>query len=225
MKTIVLAGGRGRRMGALTDTKPKPLVEVNNKPILEHAISYALEAGIDDYLINVGYLGQQIKDYFGDGADLGVRISYFEAEGKGPESVILSARKYLNGSDAFCFCGDNILFPWQIKKIVSFNNLMAADATFTIETGEPETLKRVKLDSISGEYRIISASRDLKDYVLVYNAFMKHDFLDQLDEPLKNKQDMSFAYAMDELASKHLIMAADIGYFININQNCLIERK
>ena len=64
MRAIILAGGRGSRLGKLTESRPKPLVEVSGKPILEHLIRNALEAGIREYWVNVGYLGHMIKEYF-----------------------------------------------------------------------------------------------------------------------------------------------------------------
>ena len=211
MRAIILAAGRGSRMGALTESRPKALVDVAGKPILEHLIRNASEAGIHNFLINVGYLGEMIQDHFRDGSQLGVSIEYFESAGKGPESPLFEARKYIEGDYFTCFCGDNILFPWQIELILGIHRERNADATFTIEEGESR--KRVKVEN----GRIVGSSIDIQDPVLVYNMAMRRSFLDVLHERLVEHEDKAFAFAMDYLSKDYHLYIADIGPFININ--------
>jgi dTDP-glucose pyrophosphorylase len=73
---IIMAGGRGERLKPLTDDTPKPLLKVGDKPIIEHNIDRLVSFGIDDLWISVRYLGEQISDYFKDGADKGAVIEY-----------------------------------------------------------------------------------------------------------------------------------------------------
>lgn len=73
---LIMAGGRGERLKPLTDTTPKPLLKVGEKPIIEHNIDRLNTYGIDDVWISVGYLGQQLVDYFRDGSDKALRINY-----------------------------------------------------------------------------------------------------------------------------------------------------
>lgn len=65
MKAMILAAGRGERMRPLTEHTPKPLLKVAGKPLLEYQLERLLAAGIKDVVINIAYLGQQIRDYFG----------------------------------------------------------------------------------------------------------------------------------------------------------------
>ena len=76
MKAMILAAGRGERMRPLTDHIPKPLLEVAGKSLIEHRIHHLRAAGIQDLVINVGYLGEQIQARFGDGRAFGVQIRY-----------------------------------------------------------------------------------------------------------------------------------------------------
>ena len=91
MKAVILAAGKGKRMGDLTASLPKPMVEVEGKPVLQHIIEGLRdEAGIRDFFIIIGWCGHVISDYFGDGSQWGVRISYGEQKvqdgtGKAPE--------------------------------------------------------------------------------------------------------------------------------------------
>jgi dTDP-glucose pyrophosphorylase len=76
LDVVIMAGGRGQRLSPLTDTKPKPLIPVGNKPIIEHNIDRLVSFGVDDIWISVKYLGEQIQAYFGDGKNKGVDINY-----------------------------------------------------------------------------------------------------------------------------------------------------
>jgi len=64
---VLMAGGRGERLRPLTDTIPKPMLTVGNKPIIEHNIDNLMLHGIDNYFVTVNYLAEQIIDYFGNG--------------------------------------------------------------------------------------------------------------------------------------------------------------
>lgn len=76
MKAMILAAGRGERMGALTDTTPKPLLKVAGKALIEHCIENLAEAGFSELVINLSHLGQQIKDFCGDGSRWNLNIAY-----------------------------------------------------------------------------------------------------------------------------------------------------
>lgn len=64
MKAVILAGGRGTRLGQLSKIKPKPMVEVGNRPIIWHIMKLYSYYGVKEFIICAGYLGDQIKDYF-----------------------------------------------------------------------------------------------------------------------------------------------------------------
>ena len=73
---LIMAGGFGKRMMPLTEQIPKPMLMIGDKPILEHIIINAKAQGFKKFVISLHYLGQLISDYFGDGSNLGVSISY-----------------------------------------------------------------------------------------------------------------------------------------------------
>ncbi|MFC1901393.1 bifunctional sugar-1-phosphate nucleotidylyltransferase/acetyltransferase [Chloroflexota bacterium] len=76
MKAVILAAGEGSRMRPLTHTRPKVMLPIANKPILEHLLIEAREAGIGEFIFIVGYCDAQVRDYFGQGEPWGVSISY-----------------------------------------------------------------------------------------------------------------------------------------------------
>jgi len=76
MKAVILAAGEGIRMRPLTCTRPKVMLPLANKPILEHLLIEATKAGIIEFILVVGYHDEQVRDYFGNGEKWGVNIGY-----------------------------------------------------------------------------------------------------------------------------------------------------
>ena len=75
---MILAAGRGERLRPLTDSCPKPLIKIAGIPLIEHHIQKLAKAGIKDIVINLAWLGEQIKAYLGNGEKWQVNISYSE---------------------------------------------------------------------------------------------------------------------------------------------------
>ena len=76
MKAVILAGGEGTRLRPLTSNQPKPMMPLVNRPMMEHVVRLLAGHGFDDIVVTVAFLANQIRDYFGDGSDLGVRMRY-----------------------------------------------------------------------------------------------------------------------------------------------------
>lgn len=76
MKAVILAAGEGKRMFPFTDTRPKVMLPVANRPIVEHLLIELREAGVNEVLFVVGYHSEKIRDHFGDGAPWGVSVQY-----------------------------------------------------------------------------------------------------------------------------------------------------
>src|SRR5690625_5181272 len=76
VKAMILAAGLGKRMRPLTDHTPKPLLCVRGKPLLQYHLEALAEAGVSDVIINLAYLGEQIRDFVGSGQRFGLRVTY-----------------------------------------------------------------------------------------------------------------------------------------------------
>lgn len=76
LECMIMAGGRGKRLSPLTDSIPKPMLPLGDKPIIEHNIDRLISFGIQKIYISVKYLGEQIRDHFGDGSEKGISIEY-----------------------------------------------------------------------------------------------------------------------------------------------------
>ena len=87
---MILAAGRGERLRPLTDRTPKPLIEVGNKPLIEHHLKRLAAAGITRVVINLAHLGEQIRQHLGSGARWGLTIEY-SVEGERADEALETA--------------------------------------------------------------------------------------------------------------------------------------
>ena len=78
MITVILAGGLGKRLRPLTSDRPKPMIQINNTPIIELQVKWLKKFGITDIIVLVGHLREMIKHHLADGKKFGVNISYIE---------------------------------------------------------------------------------------------------------------------------------------------------
>ena len=117
MKAVILAAGKGTRMGALTKHTPKPMIHVSGKPVLEHIIRRMMTSGVTDFVLVTKYLAEQIEAYFGDGRDFGTRIEYVEQIDKyGTGAALLSAKDLALGEPVMMTFADVIKVCARISK-------------------------------------------------------------------------------------------------------------
>lgn len=108
MKAFILAAGKGERLRPLTEKIPKVMLKIGNKPILEHNLNLARNAGAKEIFFNLHYLPEIVKNYFGNGKKFGVKIRYsFEKKLLGSAGAVKKMGKWLKSGDFFVIYGDN----------------------------------------------------------------------------------------------------------------------
>ncbi|OPX75183.1 MAG: UTP--glucose-1-phosphate uridylyltransferase AglF [Methanoregulaceae archaeon PtaB.Bin152] len=111
MQCVILAAGEGKRMRPLTATRPKVMLPLANRPMLEHLVLAARDAGISEFLVVTGYMEAEIRNRFGDGDAHGVRIEYVvQRHQRGTADALLQARDWLD-SDFLMMNGDMVITP------------------------------------------------------------------------------------------------------------------
>lgn len=120
-KALILAGGQGTKMRPFTYEMPKTMIPVHSKPILEYTIQLLKENGIRDIYIAIDYLGNKIMDYFKDGQQFNVKISYIKSDSPcGTAGALLSAKKYLK-NDIFLLMHSDILLDIDLVDMIDFS--------------------------------------------------------------------------------------------------------
>lgn len=119
MKAMVLAAGRGERMGALTAMQPKPLLAVGDRSLIEHHVVRLAASGVEEIVINLSYRGSEIRKRLGDGSRFGVAIEYSE-EGEPPLETgggIVHALPLL-GRDPFVLVNSDVYTDFDFRVLV-----------------------------------------------------------------------------------------------------------
>ena len=111
MKGIILHGGHGTRLRPLTNTGPKQLLPIANKPMSEYCVEAIRDCGITEIAIIIGGIGSnKVKEYYGDGTKFNVKISYIEQdEPKGIAHAINLCKNFVGNEKFLVFLGDNII--------------------------------------------------------------------------------------------------------------------
>lgn len=117
MRGMILAAGKGERMGSLTQKTPKPLLKVRGFYLIEYAIQSLMKGGIKEIVINVAYLKEQIVNALGDGARYGVKLSYsIEEERLETGGGIVKALPLL-GAEPFVVLSGDIITDYPIAEL------------------------------------------------------------------------------------------------------------
>ena len=131
MKAVILAGGLGTRLQPYTNSLPKPMLPLGEKPILEHLIEWIKKNGVKEIVLCVSYLRKKIEDYFGDGKKFGVKIEY--AVSKKPLATagqLKTAEKFID--DTFvCLYGDSI-YNFSLKNMISQHKRKKSTVTMSL---------------------------------------------------------------------------------------------
>ncbi len=195
MKAVILAGGLGTRLQPYTNSLPKPMLPLGEKPILEHLIEWIKKNGVKEIVLCVSYLRKKIEDYFGDGKKFGVKIEY--AISKKPLATagqLKTAEKFID--DTFvCLYGDSI-YNFSLKNMISDHKRKKSTVTmslyeykFNMKYGVIDTTNTGRVTAWN-EKPELSAKINMGCYVMEPEVF-------QLIP--KNKQ-----YGMDDVIQKAL---------------------
>ncbi len=119
VKAVILAGGFGKRLKPITDTTPKPLIEICGKPILVRQIEWLRSHGVKDVILCIGFLKEKVIQYVGNGKKLGVHIGYVvEDEPLGTGGAILNAEHLLSNDEHFLVLNGDVLTDLNPQPLV-----------------------------------------------------------------------------------------------------------
>jgi mannose-1-phosphate guanylyltransferase len=153
MKALVLSAGYGERLRPLTNSIPKPLVEISGRPLIHYPLRLLRHAGIHDVAINVHYLADRIEAALGRGDALGLSITYSpEPVLLGTGGPLLSLREYF-GKEPFVVLNCDTIMDLDLAAMIAAHCERGALVTMALrETGSPEAYSAIEVDK-SGQIR------------------------------------------------------------------------
>ena len=134
---VILAAGRGTRMGPLTANLPKPLLALRGRPIIEHILTGLHVAGIRDGVVVTGYLAEQIERHLGTGEALGMKLSYRrQTRPEGTAQALLLARDAIRDEPFLLSWGDIVIEPGQYAALLDDYRRVPSDALLAVNATE-----------------------------------------------------------------------------------------
>lgn len=139
MKAVILVGGEGTRLRPLTYSTPKTMVPILNRPFLEHMLKYMRSHRIDDVVLALCYLPDHIRDYFGDGSDHGVKLTYVvESSPLGTAGAVKNVAQHLDET-FFIFNGD-VFTDMNLTAMLETHRKKSAKATIALTSVDDPTM-------------------------------------------------------------------------------------
>lgn len=204
---VIMAGGRGTRLGAHTENCPKPLLPVGAKPMLEHIIERARDEGFEHFILAIHYLGQMIEDHFGNGSRLQVNIDYLrEHVPLGTAGALGLIEKRPTGP--FLVTNGDVLTDIRYGELLDFHMRHQASATMAVRLHEWQhpfgVVKTEGVDIVGFEEKPIARSHInagiyvLEPHVLDFIGANEHCDMPTLFSRVKDNAHRSIVYPMHE---------------------------
>ena len=135
MKAVIMAGGFGTRIQPLTNSIPKPMLPIMNRPMMEHILKKVKSAGITDIVVLLYFKPEVITDYFKDGSDFGVNITYVKPDDDyGTAGAVKKAEKYLD--ETFMVVSGDLVTDFDFKEIIGYHQVKGSKLTITLTSVE-----------------------------------------------------------------------------------------
>lgn len=132
MKAVIMAGGEGTRLRPLTCNRPKPMVTVVNKPVMEHIIELLAKHNLKDIAVTLQYMPEMIKEYFNDGSESGVKLRYYvEDTPLGTAGSVKNAEDFLD--DTFVVISGDALTDVDLTEAINFHKQKKAAVTLVLK--------------------------------------------------------------------------------------------
>lgn len=147
MKAVILAAGEGVRLQPITSTRPKHLIKIAGKPILEHCLNAIKAAGITEAIVVVHYMGDFIRRSIGDGAEIGIKVEYAEQKTVAGTGDAISTAEPFVKDDFLLVYGDLLFSSSAVKKVVELHAKKKPAGTMAVvPVDKPEDYGIVEVD-------------------------------------------------------------------------------
>ena len=186
MKGIILHGGHGTRLKPLTDSGPKQLIPIANKPMSQYALEDLKNLGITEIAIIIGdVFPEKVRDYYGDGSKFGVNITYvYQEEPKGISHAISLCKEFVDNDRFVVYLGDNILRKGLGNLRTTFEESDYESLILLVEVDNPSSfgIAELKEDKL---VNIVEKPKDPKSNLAVIGIYFFTPLIFEIIEKLK----------------------------------------
>lgn len=227
MEAVIPAAGRGSRLGSLTDSQPKGLVEIAGRPLLAYVFDRAIEAGADELVVVIGYEGAQIVEHFGD-SFRGTPITYVhQRERQGLAHAVLQAEPHVTGA-FLVINGDNV-FAESLQPAVAALDRDGVDGVIAVEDVSRETASRTGVVELANDtvVRIVEKPTAPSSTLVTTGCFVLPDATFEACELVQPSAESEYqlSEAVSLLArAGYTITTVRVGERVNVNTPEDIER-
>jgi glucose-1-phosphate thymidylyltransferase len=199
MKGIILHGGHGTRLRPLTHTGPKQLLPIANKPMSQYALEDLRKIGIKDIAIIIGDVyPEKVKEYYGDGSDFGVNITYiFQDKPKGISHAIKLCKEFVDNSNFVVYLGDNVLRKELDDYAAKFESSNSDALILLCAVDEPQRFGVAELDKQGKIKQIIEKPKNPSSNLAVIGIYFLtpkiFDIIDNLKPSWRNELEITDA--------------------------------
>jgi choline kinase len=216
MMAVILAAVDGTRLRPLTDEIPKPLIPLLGVPLIERVILSAKEAGINEFVIVIGYLGNKLKEVLGDGGRYGVKIEYVKnEEWEKPNGFSVYKARSVLKEDFILLMADHIFDPMTLSTFKDYQ-IEGKESALCVDYNIENIFDikdATKVEVVDGKIR--ETGKELEEYNAIDTGmFLCSPYLfEVLGKNLKEGR-YSLSESVETLAKQNLMKAYDIkGYF------------
>ena len=161
MKALVLSGGAGTRLRPFSYSMPKQLIPVASRPVLLHCLESIREIGVTDVGVIVGSRAEEIRSVVGDGADLGLRVTYIHQDApRGLADCVRIAHDFLGDEDFVMYLGDNVLVGGITEFADEFRATRPDAQLIVTKVPDPSEYGVAELDADSNVLRLIEKPQE-----------------------------------------------------------------
>tara|TARA_B110000014_G_scaffold259639_1_gene247820 strand:- start:4555 stop:5586 length:1032 start_codon:yes stop_codon:yes gene_type:complete len=206
MKGIILHGGHGTRLRPLTHTGPKQLLPIANKPMSQFCLEAISETGITEIAIIIGGVGSnKVREYYGDGGEFGVKVTYIEQdEPRGIAHAIRLCKEFINNEKFLVFLGDNIIQKSIIDFVENFKN---SNYDATVLLCEVDNPSRFGIADIENEkiIKITEKPKNPKSNLAVTGIYLLTPKIFEIIDNLKPswRNELEITDALDNLLNEN----------------------
>jgi bifunctional UDP-N-acetylglucosamine pyrophosphorylase/glucosamine-1-phosphate N-acetyltransferase len=210
MQAVILAAGAGTRLGPLTDSAPKPMLPVGDRPLVAHVADAAVEAGATEMVVVVGYRSDRVREYFAD-THRGVPVRLVDqGEPTGTADAVLAAREHLDG-DFAVLNGDNLYDPEDLSRLFE-----RAPSVGVCPTDEPESYGIVAVED--GTVTGVTEKPSDPDGNLANTGacVLPGAATDELRVPLTDRGERELTDVVDTLAGRLSVAPVRFGEWLDV---------